>query len=45
MAIGVVLSGGIFGDHCSPISDTTVMSSMGSSCDHIDTCARSCPTP
>ena len=36
MAIGVVLSGGIFGDHCSPISDTTVMSSMGSSCDHID---------
>lgn len=36
LAIGVVLSGGIFGDHCSPISDTTVMSSMGSSCDHID---------
>lgn len=36
MAIGVVLSGGIFGDHCSPVSDTTVMSSMGSSCDHID---------
>ena len=35
-AIGVVLSGGIFGDHCSPISDTTVLSSMGSSCDHID---------
>ena len=30
------ISGGIFGDHCSPISDTTVMSSMGSSCDHID---------
>lgn len=36
MAIGCVLSGGIFGDHCSPISDTTVLSSMGSSCDHID---------
>jgi Na+/H+ antiporter NhaC len=35
-AIGIVLSGGIFGDHCSPISDTTVLSSMGSSCDHID---------
>ena len=32
----VMLCGGIFGDHCSPISDTTVMSSMGSSCDHID---------
>ena len=36
MAIGVVLSGGIFGDHCSPISDTTVLSSFGSSCNHID---------
>ncbi|MCK4888404.1 MAG: Na+/H+ antiporter NhaC family protein, partial [Candidatus Aminicenantes bacterium] len=24
------------GDHCSPISDTTIMSSMASSCDHID---------
>ena len=36
MAIGVVLSGGIFGDHCSPISDTTVLSSVGSSCNHID---------
>lgn len=36
MAIGAVLSGGIFGDHCSPISDTTVLSSFGSSCNHID---------
>ena len=34
-AIGLVISGGIFGDHCSPISDTTVLSSIGSSCDHI----------
>lgn len=34
-AIGLVVSGGIFGDHCSPISDTTVLSSMGSSCNHI----------
>lgn len=34
--IGAVLSGGIFGDHCSPISDTTLLSSMGASCDHID---------
>lgn len=34
--IAAVLSGGIFGDHCSPISDTTVLSSMGASCDHID---------
>jgi len=36
MAIGVVLSGGIFGDHCSPISDTTVLSSVGAGCNHID---------
>lgn len=34
-AIGLVVAGGIFGDHCSPISDTTVLSSMGSSCNHI----------
>ncbi|WP_136247150.1 Na+/H+ antiporter NhaC family protein [Halomonas borealis] len=36
LAIAAVLSGGIFGDHCSPISDTTILSSAGSSCDHID---------
>ena len=30
-----VLTGAIFGDHCSPISDTTILSSMGTSCDHI----------
>jgi Na+/H+ antiporter NhaC len=35
-AIATVLSGGLFGDHCSPISDTTILSSMGSTCDHID---------
>jgi Na+/H+ antiporter NhaC len=34
--IGAVLAGSIFGDHCSPISDTTVLSSMASSCDHLD---------
>jgi Na+/H+ antiporter NhaC len=34
--IGAVLSGAVFGDHCSPISDTTVMSSMASAADHID---------
>lgn len=33
---GVVLSGAIFGDHCSPISDTTVMASIFSGADHID---------
>ena len=34
--ISSVLAGSIFGDHCSPISDTTVLSSMATSCDHMD---------
>jgi Na+/H+ antiporter NhaC len=34
--IAAVLAGATFGDHCSPISDTTVMSSMASSADHMD---------
>ncbi len=34
-SISAVLTGAIFGDHCSPISDTTIMSSMGSGCNHI----------
>jgi len=34
--LGAVLAGSTFGDHCSPISDTTIMSSMASSADHID---------
>ena len=33
--VGAVLAGSIFGDHCSPISDTTVLSSRASDCDHI----------
>ncbi|MCC6785593.1 MAG: Na+/H+ antiporter NhaC family protein [Planctomycetes bacterium] len=33
LSIGAVLEGSIFGDHCSPISDTTVLSSMASGCD------------
>jgi tetracycline resistance efflux pump len=36
MAIAAVMSGGVFGDHCSPISDTTILSSMASASDHID---------
>lgn len=32
---GAVLAGAIFGDHCSPISDTTVLSSRASGCDHL----------
>ncbi|MBU0507430.1 Na+/H+ antiporter NhaC family protein [bacterium] len=34
--IAAVLTGSIFGDHCSPISDTTILSSMCSACDHVD---------
>lgn len=33
--VGAVLAGSIFGDHCSPISDTTVLSSRASGCDHV----------
>jgi len=36
MCIGAVLTGAIFGDHCSPISDTTILSSMGAECDHVE---------
>jgi Na+/H+ antiporter NhaC len=33
LAIGAVISGGIFGDHCSPLSDTTILSSMSAGTD------------
>jgi tetracycline resistance efflux pump len=36
LTIAAVLGGGVFGDHCSPISDTTIISSMASATDHID---------
>ena len=36
LVLASVLSGGVFGDHCSPISDTTIVSSMASACDHLD---------
>jgi len=36
LAIGAVISGGVFGDHCSPISDTTIISSMASDCEVIE---------
>ncbi len=35
-SVGAVLAGAVFGDHCSPISDTTIMSSMASGADHMD---------
>ena len=34
--IGALLGGGVFGDHCSPISDTTIVASMASASDHMD---------
>ena len=36
MALAAALGGGVFGDHCSPISDTTILASMASATDHID---------
>jgi Na+/H+ antiporter NhaC len=36
VTFAAVAGGGVFGDHCSPLSDTTVLSSLGSACDHID---------
>ncbi|SHH52882.1 Na+/H+ antiporter NhaC family protein [Clostridium grantii] len=35
LIIGAVVSGGLFGDNCSPISDTTIQSSTSACCDHI----------
>jgi len=34
--VGSVLAGSVWGDHCSPISDTTILSSLASGCDHIE---------
>ena len=34
--VSVILAGSVLGDHCSPISDTTIMSSLASQCNHID---------
>jgi tetracycline resistance efflux pump len=36
MALAAILGGGVFGDHCSPISDTTVVSSLAAGCNHVD---------
>jgi tetracycline resistance efflux pump len=36
ISISACLAGAVFGDHCSPISDTTIMSSTGAQCDHIN---------
>jgi Na+/H+ antiporter NhaC len=36
LCISAVLEGSVFGDHCSPISDTTVLSSVATGSDHLD---------
>ncbi|MEM9740954.1 MAG: Na+/H+ antiporter NhaC family protein, partial [Pseudomonadota bacterium] len=36
LAIAAVIGGGVFGDHCSPISDTTIIASLAAGCDHIE---------
>ena len=36
LMLGAVLSGGVFGDHASPLSDTSIISSMAAACDHVD---------
>jgi len=35
-AVAAVLGGAVWGDHCSPISDTTILSSMATQCDHVE---------
>jgi Na+/H+ antiporter NhaC len=36
ISLSAVMAGSVFGDHCSPISDTTILSSTGAQCNHID---------
>lgn len=36
LCIGAAISGGVFGDHCSPISDTTIISAMATDCDLVE---------
>ena len=36
VALSATLAGSVFGDHCSPISDTTILSSAGAGCSHIE---------
>lgn len=36
VTVAAIISGGLFGDHCSPLSDTTLLASMGAASDHMD---------
>ncbi|MGC9771714.1 transporter, NhaC family (TC 2.A.35) [Fervidobacterium changbaicum] len=43
ISVGAAVGGAIFGDHCSPISDTTILSSTGASCPHLEHVATQMP--
>ena len=43
IGLAAACSGGVMGDHCSPISDTTIMSSAGAQCNHLDHVATQIP--
>lgn len=43
LMLAAVLGGGVFGDHCSPISDTTVIASLAAGCDHVRHVATQLP--
>ncbi len=43
VSIGAAIGGAIFGDHCSPISDTTILSSTGAACPHLEHVATQIP--
>lgn len=43
ITLAATLGGSVFGDHCSPISDTTILSSTGAACPHIDHVATQIP--
>lgn len=43
LSVGAVLSGAVFGDHSSPISDTTILSSAGGGCPHLEHVATQFP--
>ncbi len=43
VSLSATLAGAVFGDHCSPISDTTILSSTGAGCNHIDHVATQMP--
>ncbi len=43
IGIAACMAGAVFGDHCSPISDTTIMSSAGAECRHVNHVATQMP--